>query len=111
MAFSDSPVSQDEVERLQRTFARGSDSVDAETKEQFEEALGRLRDRAEKSPSAIPSTNPLSAARAKLEQGVKELEERVATLRAEGSRDLGRAEKRLAEGRQKLERMHSLMGS
>jgi len=111
MAFSDSAVSQDDVARLERTFARASDTVDSETKEQFEEALGRLRDRAEKSPSAIPSTNPLSAARAKLEQGVKELEERVATLRAEGSRDLGRAEKRLAEERQKLERMHSLMGS
>jgi Domain of Unknown Function (DUF349) len=111
MAFSDSAVSQDDVDRLERTFARASDTVDAETKEQFQEALGRLRDRAEKSATAIPSTNPLSAARAKLEQGVKELEERVATLRAEGSRDLGRAEKRLAEERQKLERMHSLMGS
>jgi hypothetical protein len=111
MAFSDSAVSQDDVARLERNFARASDTVDTETKEQFEEALGRLRDRAEKSATAIPSTNPLSAARAKLEQGVKELEERVATLRAEGSRDLGRAEKRLAEERQKLERMHSLMGS
>ena len=111
MAFSDSAVSQDDVARLERSFARASGTVDAETKEQFEEALGRLRDRAEKSATAIPSTNPLSAARAKLEQGVKELEERVATLRAEGSRDLGRAEKRLAEERQKLERMHSLMGS
>jgi hypothetical protein len=111
LAFSDSAVSQDDVDRLERTFARASDTVDTETKEQFQEALGRLRDRAEKSATAIPSTNPLSAARAKLEQGVKELEERVATLRAEGSRELGRAEKRLAEERQKLERMHSLMGS
>lgn len=111
MAFSDGAVSRDDVERLERSFARAGDSVTPEAKEQFEEALGRLRDRADKAATAIPSTNPLSAARVKLEQGVRELEERVATLRAEGSRELGRAEKRLAEERQKLERMTSLMGS
>jgi hypothetical protein len=111
MAFSDSAVSRDEVERLERTFARAAETVDAEVKEQFEEAVGRLRDRAKETAAAVPSSNPLSAARLKLEQNVNELEQRVEQFRAEGSRELGRAEKRLAEERQKLERMLSLMGS
>ena len=65
MAFSDSAVSQDEVDRLERTFARASPARSTRrSKEQFEEALGRLRDRAEKSATAVPSSNPLSAARA-----------------------------------------------
>ena len=78
IAFSDSAVSQDDVARLERNFDRARRHGRRGDKEQFEEALGRLRDRAEKSATAIPSTNPLSAARAKLEQGVKELEQRVA---------------------------------
>ena len=111
MAFSDSAVSRDEVERLERTFARAADTVEPEVKEQFQEALGRLRGRAKETVAAVPSSNPLSAARIKLEQNVSELEQRVEQFRAEGSRELGRAEKRLAEERQKLERMLSLMGS
>lgn len=111
MAFSDSAVSRDEVERLERTFARAAETVGTEVKEQFEEALGRLRDRAKETSAAVPSSNPLSAARLKLEQNISELEQRVEQFRAEGSRELGRAEKRLAEERQKLERMLSLMGS
>ena len=111
MAFSDSAVSRDEVERLERNFARAADAVEPEVKEQFQEALGRLKDRATEKPSAVPSSNPLSAARIKLEQNISELEQRVEQFRAEGSRELGRAEKRLAEERQKLERMASLMGS
>ena len=111
MAFSDSAVSKDEVERLERNFARAAETVAPEVKEQFEEAVGRLRDRAKETVTAVPSSNPLSAARLKLEQNVSELEQRVEQFRAEGSRELGRAEKRLAEERQKLERMASLMGS
>lgn len=111
MAFSDSAISRDEVQRLERNFARAADAVEPEVKEQFQEALGRLKDRAVEKPTAVPSSNPLSAARVKLEQNVSELEQRVEQFRAEGSRDLGRAEKRLAEERQKLERMASLMGS
>jgi hypothetical protein len=111
MAFSDSAVSKDEVERLERTFARAAETVPTEVKEQFEEAVGRLRDRAKETTAAVPSSNPLSAARVKLEQNVSELEQRVEQFRAEGSRELARAEKRLAEERQKLERMASLMGS
>jgi hypothetical protein len=111
MAFSDADVSRDEVERLERTFARAADTVDAEVKEQFQEAVGRLRDRAKETAAAVPSSNPLSAARLKLEQNISELEQRIEQFRAEGSRELGRAEKRLAEERQKLERMLSLMGS
>jgi tellurite resistance protein len=111
MAFSDSAVSRDEVERLERNFARAADAVEPEVKEQFQEALGRLKDRATEKQTAVPSSNPLSAARLKLEQNISELEQRVEQFRAEGSRELGRAEKRLAEERQKLERMASLMGS
>lgn len=111
MAFSDSTISRDEVERLERNFARAADAVEPEVKEQFKEALGRLKDRAVEKPTAVPSSNPLSAARLKLEQNISELEQRVEQFRAEGSRELGRAEKRLAEERQKLERMASLMGS
>ncbi len=112
MAFSDSTISRDEVERLERNFARAADAVEPEVKEQFQEALGRLKDRAVTKPTAVPSSsNPLSAARLKLEQNISELEQRVEQFRAEGSRELGRAEKRLAEERQKLERMASLMGS
>jgi hypothetical protein len=111
MAFSDSAVSKDEVERLERTFARAAETAPTEVKEQFEEAVGRLRDRAKETSAAVPSSNPLSAARVKLEQNVSELEQRVEQFRAEGSRELARAEKRLAEERQKLERMASLMGS
>ena len=43
MAFSDSAVSRDEVERLERNFDRAADTVEPEVKEQFQEALGRLR--------------------------------------------------------------------
>ena len=111
MAFSDADVTRDEVERLERNFARAADAVEPEVKEQFQEALGRLKDRATEKQTAVPSSNPLSAARIKLEQNISELEQRIEQYRAEGSRELGRAEKRLAEERQKLERMASLMGS
>ncbi len=109
-AFSGGAVSETEVEKLKQTFARAADTVGEEVREQFQEAVGRLSDRAKESASAIPGTNPLGMARVKLEITIRELEERVEQFRAAGSRELARAEKRLAEERQKLERMLALIG-
>ena len=112
LAFSDAPVTDDDVARLEKAFARGADTASAEVRGGFDEAIGRLRERATKAATAVPSGNPISAARTKMEQTIRDLESRVEAARSAGNkRDLARAEKRLAEERERLERMAALLGS
>jgi hypothetical protein len=111
VAFSDAPVTHDDVAKLERQFERGSSAADEEARGQFTEAIARIKERATAAASAVPAANPFAAARNRQEQTVRDLESRIEQLKVTGlAREVARVEKRLVEERAKLERMAALIG-
>jgi Domain of Unknown Function (DUF349) len=111
LAFSDGPVAPDEVQRIERAAERAGDDLTPEQRAGFDAALERIRSRVtEDGAPARTASSPLAIARAKQEQAIRDLEERVETLRDAGNdRDAARTAKRLDDEREKLAKMAAFL--
>ena len=101
-----------DLQRFERAWEKASESASDEQKAQWEDVIARLRERASK-PQPTGQSSAGSLMLAKQEEIVRRLEERIETLRDDEfrERELRKAEKELAEERQKLERMSALLGA
>ncbi len=110
LAFSDGPVAPDEMQKIERAMERAGDDLSSEQRSQFNAALDRIRPRVTTGQPAASVSSPLAIARAKQEQAIRDLEERVTNLKGAGNdREAARTAKRLDDEREKLAKMAAFL--